>query len=59
MLDTWTYNVEFLDRTELEYATNIIAERMWAQADLDGNQYLLMELVVGNKKDSDAVEKAD
>jgi hypothetical protein len=37
-LDSSTYFVEFLEGLELEYATNVITESMYAQADLDGNQ---------------------
>jgi hypothetical protein len=59
MLDTRTYTVEFPDGPELEYAANVIAESMWAQSDLDGNQYLLPESIVDHKKDDKAVAKAD
>jgi hypothetical protein len=59
MLDSRTYTVEFADGDELEYAANIIAESMWAQSDLDGNQYLLLDSIVDHKKDKDAVEKKD
>jgi hypothetical protein len=59
MLDSRTYTVEFPDGSELEYAANIIAESMWAQLDLDSNQYLLMYQVVGHRKNEGAVKKAD
>jgi hypothetical protein len=47
--------VEFSDGYELEYAANIIAESMYAQAGTDGNQYLLLAEITGHKKDSTAV----
>jgi hypothetical protein len=46
ILDTRTYLVEFPDGAELEYSANTIAENMWAQCDIDGNQWLLMEAIV-------------
>jgi hypothetical protein len=59
MLDTRTYNVEFPDGAELEYAADLIAESMWAQSDLDGNQFLLLESIVDHKTNDEAVAQAD
>ena len=59
MLDSRTYTVKFPDGRELKYAVNIIAESMWAQSDLDGNRYLLFDMIVDHKKDAEAVKKAD
>jgi hypothetical protein len=39
ILDTRLYTVEFADGTEAEYSANVIAENMWAQCDINGNQY--------------------
>ena len=60
ILDTRTYQVEFTDGTQAEYAANVIAENMFAQCDIDGNQHLLMDQIVDHKCDDDvAVKKAD
>ena len=55
ILDTRTYYVEFPDGAELEYTANTIAENMWAQCDIDGNQWLLMEGIVDHRKDETAL----
>jgi hypothetical protein len=59
ILDSRLYSVEFADGTEAEYSANAIAENMWAQCDIDGNQYRLMEAIVDHKFDEDAVKRAD
>ena len=59
ILDTRTYLVEFPDGAELEYTANTIAENMWAQCDIDGNQWLLMEAIVDHRSDKTAVRKQD
>ena len=59
ILDSRVYTVEFPDGSEAEYAANIIAQNMYAQCDIDGNQYLLLSSIVGHKKDQTAVEKSD
>ena len=57
-LDTREYIVEFPDGSEAEYAANTIAENMYAQCDLDGQQHILMKGIVDCKKDSNAIPKA-
>jgi hypothetical protein len=37
ILDTRTYYDAFPDSAEMEYATNMIAENMWTQCDVDGS----------------------
>ena len=59
ILDTRMYLVEFPDGAELEYTANTIAENMWAQCDIDGNQWLLMEAIVDHRSDKTAVRKQD
>jgi hypothetical protein len=60
MLDSRTYTVEFSGGAKLKYVANIIEESMWAQLDLDGNQYdLLLDSIMDQKKNNDAVEKAN
>jgi hypothetical protein len=55
LLDTCTYFVEFPDGTETKYTANIITESMYAQADIDGNQYLLLSKIINHKSDGNAV----
>jgi hypothetical protein len=59
LLNTCTSYMEFPDGTETEYAANIIAESMDAQADLDGNQYLLLNESIDHKSDGNAVHIDD
>jgi hypothetical protein len=53
------YKVEFPDGTILEYSANVIAENMWAQCNLDGQERLLMQAIVDHRKDGNAVPYAD
>ena len=55
ILDTRQYVVEFPDGSESEFAANVIAENMWAQCDLEGQQHLLMEEIVDYRVDNTAV----
>eukprot|EP00978_Attheya_sp_CCMP212_P012603 scaffold31521_cov55-Attheya_sp.AAC.2 len=60
ILDTRTYQVEFPDGAEGEYAAvNTIAENMWAQCDLEANQHLLMDSIIDHTTDGHEVKKAD
>jgi hypothetical protein len=60
LLDTCSYYVEFPDGTKAEYASNIIAERsIYAQADIDGNQYLLLNKIIDPKSDGNAIHADD
>jgi hypothetical protein len=59
MLDTRTYEIKFLDGRSDEYTANVIAENMYAQCDIEGRQYNLMEGIVDHKTDAHAVEPAD
>jgi hypothetical protein len=42
MLDTRNYEIEFPDGRSDEYTTNVIAENMYAQCDIEGRQFNLM-----------------
>jgi hypothetical protein len=42
-LDTRTYEIEFPDGRSDEYTANVIAENMYAQCDIEGIQYNIME----------------
>jgi hypothetical protein len=59
MLDTRTYEIEFPDGRSDEYTANVIADNMYAQCDIEGRQYNLMEGIVYHKTDGHAVEPAD
>ena len=59
MMETREYIVEFSDGLEAEYSANMIAENMWTQCDVEGNEYLLMEFIVDNKTDGHSVQKVD
>jgi hypothetical protein len=59
ILDTRTYNVEFPDGRSEEYTANVIAENMYAQCDEEGNQFLMLQDIVGHKTDGHAVDRSD
>jgi hypothetical protein len=56
MLDTRTYEIEFPDGRSDEYTTNVIAENMYAQCDIEGRQFNLMEGIIDHKSDGHAVD---
>jgi hypothetical protein len=57
ILDTKTYNVDFPDGRSEEYMANVIAKNMYAQCDKEGNQFLMLQDIVGHKTDGHAVER--
>ena len=57
ILDTRVYNVEFSVSENAELGANIIAECMYAQCDIEGNQYRLIDHIVDHRKDNKAVCK--
>jgi hypothetical protein len=59
IMDTRTHNVEFPDGHSEEYTAIFIAENMYAQCDEDGNQFLMLQDIVGHKTDGHAVDRAD
>jgi hypothetical protein len=59
MLDTRTHEIEFPDGHSDEYTANVIAENMYAQCDIEGRQYNLIEGIIDNKTDGYAVAPAD
>ena len=56
-LDTCSYQVEFPDGQLGKYSTNVIAQNMLSQCDLDGNQFILMESIVDHKVTNEALLK--
>jgi hypothetical protein len=59
ILDNRTYEIEFPDGRSDEYTTNVIAENMYAQCDIDDSQYNLMKCVVDHKANGHAVKPAE
>jgi hypothetical protein len=59
MLDTRTYEIEFIHSRSDEYATNMISENMHAQCDTEGRQYNLMEGIIDHRNDGHAIAPAD
>jgi hypothetical protein len=59
ILDTKTYEIEFPDGRSDEYTANVIAENMYAQCDIEGRQYNLMEIIVDHRTDVHAVAPAE
>jgi hypothetical protein len=51
ILDAQLCMLEFQDGAEAECSANVIAENMWAQRNIDGNQHQLMEAIVDHKPD--------
>jgi hypothetical protein len=57
ILDTRVYQVEFPDGEIAEYAANVIVENMYAQCDLNGNQYMLLDSIIDHKVGSNALTR--
>ena len=57
IVDTRVCIVEFSDGEVAELGANIIAEYMYAQCDIEGNQYRLIDHIVDHRKDGQAVSK--
>ena len=55
ILSTHLYEVEFPKREMTELASNIIAKSTYAQCDVDGNEYLLLEAFVNHRKNGSAL----
>ena len=48
-MDTREYEVEFIDGTTERYSANIVAENIYSQCNLEGNQYLVLKEIVDHK----------
>ena len=59
ILDTRTYLVRFDDGEVTELTANTIAQCIYAQCDLDGNEYLLLDSFVDYRKSGKALSLAD
>jgi hypothetical protein len=59
MLDTRSYEIHFPDGRSDEYTSNVIAENMYAQFDIEGRQFNLMEGIIDHTTDGRAIAPAD
>ena len=59
IFDTCLYEVKFPGGEITELAVNIIAESMYAQCDVDGNEYILLEAFVYHRKNGSALSVED
>jgi hypothetical protein len=59
MLDTRNYEIEFPVGRSDEYTANVIADNMYAQCDIEGSQFNLMEGIIDHRTDGHAVAPAD
>ncbi len=55
ILDTHLYDMEFPDGKVAPLTTNMMAKAMYAQCDVDGNEYLLLECFIDIQKDTTAI----
>jgi hypothetical protein len=58
MLDTRTYEIEFLDGRSDVYTANVISENMYAQCDAEGRKYNLMEGIIDHNTDGHAIDRS-
>ena len=59
ILDTRTYDAEFNNSTITELTANVIAKCLYAQCDLQGNRYVLLDCFIDIDKTSTALSLAD
>ena len=59
ILDTRMYQVEFAGGEVTELTTNIIDESIYIQCDKDGNEYLLLDVLLDYHKDNKAIFLAE
>ena len=59
ILDSRLYEVEFPDGRTEEIAANAIAQAMYAQCDIDGTEYTILDSIVDYRKGQDALSKED
>ena len=59
ILDTCLYEVKFPGGEITELAVNIIAELMYVQCNVDGNEYLLFEAFINHRKNGLALSVED
>jgi len=59
MLDTRWFEVELGDGLVSEYATNLIAENIYAQCNEEGRKHMIFKEIINHRKDSSAIPKEE
>ena len=59
ILDTCLYEVKFPGEEFMEMEANVIAEVVYAQCDVDGSEYLLLEAFVDQRRNGSALYVED
>ena len=59
ILNTRIYQEEFAGGEVTKLTANVIAESMYAQCDLEGNEYLLLDALVDDYRDNKAISLLD
>ena len=59
IMNTRMHQVEFAEGKVTELTANIISESMYAQYDADGNEYLLLDMLVDYYKDNKGIFLTD
>jgi hypothetical protein len=59
ILDIRDYVVTFDDGDVTELTANLIAESMYTQCDPDGNQYVLLDLIIDHRRLDTATKLSD
>lgn len=57
ILSTSMYKVKFVDKHKQAMTTNLIAQKMFAQVDMDSYPHLLMDNIIDTRKDATTVVK--
>ena len=55
MLDTRVYEIEFCDGNVGGFTDNMVAKNIYASVYAEGNEHVLFEGIINNKKDKPAV----
>ena len=59
IFDTRMYQVEFAGGEVTELTVNVIPESMYAQCNLQGNEYILLDVLVDYHRDNKAISLPD
>ena len=59
MLDTWEYEVKFLDGHQESLSANIIMQHMFSQVDEEGQRHLSLHNIIDFHRDDSAIDKED
>ena len=59
LVDTRDYEIEFIDGTTEKPTYNIIVEKLSEQVDEEGHSQILLDEIIDNRINNDAVHKSD